>query len=402
MLTHNDKLMAMISVEEALNYIDAAKVNLETEIIPLSASLNKILAADVISPINMPPFRQSAVDGYAIRFNGSSTYRLVAEAKAGDAISRSLKSGEAIRIFTGAMVPEGTDAIVPQEDIDKENTFIKLTRNIPKQANIRPLGEQVQEGDRVLTSGQKLSPATIGFLAGLGITEVSVFRTPKVSVVVTGNELQKPGTELQKGKIYESNGIMLTMALQNMGVSTINKFTTKDNFNQTKNTIQKALEESNVLLISGGISVGDYDFVKQALKENDVEEIFYKVWQKPGKPLWFGKKGNKYVFALPGNPASALTGFYVYVTPLLNKMKGYKSGHLPRLKGESLHDFQNKKGKALFLKAYLNPDQKLEILTGQQSSMLRSFAKSNVLAYIPANIKMIKKGDIITCIKLPQ
>ncbi len=392
----------MISVEEALNYIDAAKVNLETGKIPLSASLNKILAADVISPINMPPFRQSAVDGYAVCFNGSLTYRLMAEAKAGDAISRSLNSGEAMRIFTGAMVPEGADTIVPQEDIEKENTVIKLTKKIPKQANIRPLGEQVQEGDRVLTTGQKLTPATIGFLAGLGITEVSVFKTPKVSVVVTGNELQKPGTELQKGKIYESNGLMLAMALQNMDVTSINKFSVKDNFTATKDTLNKAMDGSDLMLVSGGISVGDYDFVKQALKENGVEEIFYKVWQKPGKPLWFGKKGNKYVFALPGNPASALTSFYVYVWPLLHKMKGYISGHLPRVKGVSLHDFPNKKGKALFLKAYLNPDQKLEILTGQQSSMLRSFAKSNVLAYIPANRNMIKKGDIITCIKLPE
>jgi len=391
----------MISVDEALNHINSAKVHLTPEIVPLSKSTNKILAEDIISPINMPPFRQSAMDGYALIINNHEHYQLVAESKAGDALTQAIKEGECMRIFTGAMVPKGANTVVAQENTKKEGSRIRLSK-IPKQgANIRPIGEQVEKGDLVMKKGQKLNPASIGFLAGLGFTEVSVYKIPKVSIVVTGNELQKPGSKLQKGKIYESNAIMLEMALKNIGITNIEIFRTKDDIAQTKNTLQEALEKADVLLISGGISVGDYDFVKEALLDNQVEEIFYKVWQKPGKPLWFGKKRNKYIFALPGNPASAMTSFYIYVTPLLNKISGHKISHLKRVEAKTTTGFKNKNGKGLFLKARLNPDKTVDILDGQQSSMLHTYATSNVLAYIPPHKSEIQKDDIIECIKLP-
>lgn len=392
----------MISVEEALKLLDSQSITLKKETVSLSESLNLILAEDIVSTINMPPFRQSAMDGYAIKFSDKTVYNLIDESKAGDAKNTIVSNGEAVRIFTGAMVPEGADTVVIQEHVDRDEQTININKLPRKEANVRPIGEQVKKGDLVLQKGQKLNEATIGFMAGLGVDKVSVYKMPSVSILVTGNELQETGTPLQAGKIYESNSIMLEMALKNIGISKIKTFKTKDTFQETKNTVEKALKHSDILLISGGISVGDYDFVKNALEENKVQEIFYKVKQKPGKPLWFGKTEKKFVFALPGNPASALTGFYIYVLPLLRQLSGHQQTHLKRVKAKLINDFQNKSGRAFFLKARLEDDGTVEILHGQQSSMLHSYASSNALAFIPDGVEMAKKDDMIECIKLQR
>lgn len=394
------KIYKMISVSEALNFIDKVSVQQKTERLNLSNCLNKILAEDILSPINMPPFRQSAMDGYAIKLGVQSTYRLIDESKAGDSINTHLKEGETVRVFTGAMVPEGADTVVIQEHVERNNASITIQKQPKPNANVRPIGEQVNKGDLVLEKGQKLNEATIGFLAGLGLTEVLVYAFPKLSILVTGNELQEAGKPLKPGKIYESNAIMLEMALRNIGITDIKIFKTKDTFEETKNTITEALNSCDVLLISGGISVGDYDFVKASLEANHVDEIFYKVWQKPGKPLWFGKTKHQFVFGLPGNPASALTSFYVYVRPLLNKLSGHKNTHLKHVKAKLTEDFNNQHGKGLYLKSQLHDDGSVEILHGQQSSMLHSFASSNALVFIPADVETVSKGDLVKCIKL--
>ncbi len=299
----------MISFSEALNIIETVKSSITKTKVSVDSSLNKILAEDIISPINMPPFRQSAMDGYAIKYTNSDTYELVDESKAGDGKFIELKKGQAVRIFTGALVPDEADTVVIQEHVSRSHNSISITKLPNKFDNVRPVGEQVKKGDLVLKKGLKLNAAAIGFLSGIGISKVLVYKTPKVSIVVTGNELQESGKQLEDGKIYESNSFMLSAALKNLGISDISILKTKDTFEETKNTISKALENSNVVLISGGISVGDYDFVQEALKVNGVEELFYKVNQKPGKPLWFGQKNDQFVFGLPGNPASALVLF---------------------------------------------------------------------------------------------
>lgn len=389
----------MISFSEALNRIETVKSSITKTKVSVDSSLNKILAEDIISPINMPPFRQSAMDGYAIKYTNSDTYELVDESKAGDGKFIELKKGQAARIFTGALVPDDADTVVIQEHVTKTNNSISITKQPAKLDNVRPIGEQVKKGDVVLKKGLKLNAAAIGFLAGIGVNEISVYKTPKVSVVITGNELQESGQKLEDGKIYESNSFMLSAALSNLGISDITILKTKDSFEETKNTISKALENSNIVLISGGISVGDYDFVQEALKANGVKELFYRVNQKPGKPLWFGLKKDQFVFGLPGNPASALSCFYIYVTPLLNKISGSKSIHLPRINARSLSAYKNTTGKTLFLKGKLI-GSKVEILNGQQSSMLHSFASSNVLVRIPNDTELVNKNDEVECIIL--
>lgn len=389
----------MISVEQALDIIDSFPNTFSSEEVQLQDALNTVLFEDVVSPINMPPFRQSAMDGYAIQFSEVGKYTVVDESKAGDATNYELQPTEAVRIFTGALVPDHADTVIMQEHVERVDTFIHI-QNMPSQfANIRNTGEQIKTGDLALKKGAKLNEAAIGFLACLGITTVSVYKTPKVAILVTGNELQQPGTDLEIGKIYESNSIMLKAALQKAGIKDIKIIAVKDDYQATKMNIKNALDANDILLVSGGISVGDYDFVKEALLENDVEELFYKINQKPGKPLWFGKKQDTYVFALPGNPASALTCFYIYALPLLRKMCGYKYNPLQKVIAKSKSAIKNPSQKTLFLKANLEGEC-VEVLQGQSSAMLYTYAMSNVLICVDSETAEISIGDEVTCIKL--
>ena len=389
----------MISVQHALHIIDSTVVSLHIKRVNITNSLGSILAEDIVAPINMPAFRQSAMDGYAIIWSDQKEFTVTDESKAGDSKPISLKPFEAVRIFTGAKVPDDADTVVMQEHVDRHDH--KLTVNImPNQgANVRPIGEQVHQGDIVLKKGLKLNEAAIGFLAGLGISKIAIYKAPKVSILVTGNELQKQGKPLKEGAIYESNSVMLEMALNRFGIHNIKTFNAKDTLKATKKAIKKALDYGDILLISGGISVGDYDFVKEALNKNHVDELFYKINQKPGKPLWFGKKDQQFVFALPGNPASALTCFYVYVLPLLKKCSGFSHFHLPRIQAKINSAFKNTSGKTLFLKAY-SQEGHVSVLSSQQSSMLNTFAISNVLVTIAEDVENLEPEDKVTCINL--
>tara|TARA_R110002033_G_scaffold168662_1_gene208638 strand:- start:27195 stop:28370 length:1176 start_codon:yes stop_codon:yes gene_type:complete len=389
----------MISVKNALDIIDSFPKIYTSEKVNLQDALNLVLFENVSSPINMPPFRQSAMDGYAIKYSEQEKYTVVKESKAGDSGNHSLKVGEAVRIFTGALVPDDGDTVVMQEHVERNGDSI-LIQKMPEQfANIRKTGEQIKVGEIALKKGTKLNEAAIGFLACLGITTVTVYKIPKVTILVTGNELQKPGTDLEIGKIYESNSVMLKAVLQKSGIKDIEIIAVKDDYQETKTSIKNALEINDILLVSGGISVGDYDFVKEALLENKVEELFYKINQKPGKPLWFGKKQNTYVFALPGNPASALTCFYIYALPLIRKMCGYKNNHLQKVIAKSKSVIKNPSEKTLFLKANLEGEF-VEVLQGQSSAMLYTYAMSNVLICVASETAEIKIGEEVTCIKL--
>lgn len=382
----------MISVVEALKIIYEKTGLSRCENTDIASAYGKILAENVFSPIHMPPFRQSAMDGFALKLNGSSTYLIKGEVKAGDNSNFSLNQGEAVRIFTGAMVPDDADAIVIREHVEVDGAHVYLNKVPAVEANIRPMGEQVKKGDAVLNKGTKLNEAGIGFLAGLGISEVNVFKTPVVTLLITGNELQEPGSFLQPGCIYESNSVMLQAALRRAGISRVNIVKIKDTLDETTKAIATQLSQADVLLITGGISVGDYDFVKEALEANSVKEAFYKVNQKPGKPLWFGTKDKKLVFALPGNPAASLTCFYVYVLPALQKLSGDPGFGLQRSSAQLTSEITNTTGKSLFLKGKCEHG-KISVLTGQASSMLISFAQSNALIYVPETVQEIKVNE---------
>ena len=392
----------MIAVEEALSIVLKNRFALtETEILPLEQCLNRNLAKAVQAPIDLPRHRLSSMDGFALCIHNSNRFILKGEVKAGDAQNPDLQPGECVRIFTGAVVPDKADTVVMQEKTQRKENIVIVEPPLHQNQNIRQVGSQVKKGDFPLEKGQVLQASGLAFLRSLGFEKVEVIRNPKVTLILTGNELTNPGEPLTRGKIYESNSLLLQIALEQQGIQPQLITHVEDSIEATSNTLKNALNNSDVVLVSGGISVGDYDFVKVALEQLAVETLFYKVRQRPGKPLYFGKKENSFVFALPGNPASTLSCFYIYVVPLLIGLKGGLSEGLMRINLPLAHDFKSEEPRALFLKALLK-NRSIEILDRQHSSMIVSFAKANALVYLPEKKAALKKGDLVETILLPN
>lgn len=342
----------------------------------------------------MPPFDQSAMDGYALNSGGEQRmeYVVVAEIKAGDDASEVvLNAGEAARIFTGAMVPDSATTVAKQEITIRDGKSLTLSEACADGMNIRKCGEQYQPGDIIVSADTTLTAGTIGLIATNGIEEIEVYSKPKIHLITTGSELIKAGSNLTPGKIYESNSVMLKTAFQQFGFDVTETYV-NDNQKATEKIIEEQLEQNDLLILSGGISVGDYDFVKESLESCGVKEIFYKVKQKPGKPLYFGQSDNCTVFALPGNPASALTCYYMYVLVALQHMTGRKQPFLTRRQLSLSHDHHKKGTFTNFLKAYATEDD-VSVHSSQSSAMLSAFSTSNAILEIPAEINDCFEGE---------
>ena len=394
-------VIKMITVEEALNIIqNRTGFNQHFEAKSVQEALGYTLFENVVSPIDMPPFRQSAMDGYALNLNGNDTFNIIGVVKAGDGHQPILKKGEAVRIFTGAPVPDSANTVIMQEKISRNENTIKLDDPITINLNIRTVGEQVKKSQLALAKDTKLTPAAIGYLSSLGIKEVNVYQKPTIAIIATGNELIEPGLHLEYGQIYESNSKMLLSTLYSLKFYDVTLHKVKDDYNETLNTLDKVIKTHDLVIISGGISVGDYDFVGEALKALHVEEHFYKVNQKPGKPLFFGTKEDTYIFALPGNPAASLTCFYMYVFTALQRLMNNEFYKLPRIQVKSESLFKKHGDRPQFLKAIYNGNA-VTILEGQSSSMLQTYAICNALVFMPGEQSKIKVDDLVEVILLP-
>lgn len=385
----------MISTSEAFSILENHNCSKRVVEFPLLEARNHVLAETIYSPINMPPFRQATMDGFAIALQDSLHYEIVGEVKAGDFFTNELQIGQAVKIFTGAAVPNSAQAVIQIEKVTVTNSLLSIHERMKPEANIRQLGAQLVKGDVALEKGTMLNPAAIGFLTGLGFTKVKVFQKPYVGIIVTGNELVSAGEILSVGKVYESNAIMLQTALFDANFDRIQLYMVNDDFENTKNTLEKAIYQNDVVLVSGGISVGDYDFVGKALESLNVETLFNKVNQKPGRPLFAGKQNDKIIFALPGNPAASLTCFYVYVLPTLQKCSGVNYKYGSQLMKALADDFMVDNPRSQFLKAFISDDE-VAILSHQDSGMLNSFALANALVYLPEGNYQLLKGDKVS------
>ncbi len=390
----------MISVQEAFGKITENISKGKTEVIETKKSLGQVIANDVFSPIHMPPFNQSAMDGYALGDIDSKVYNLVGEIKAGDSSTQiHLKKGEAIRIFTGGMVPEGSVTVVKQEIVEANSNSIQLKERININQNIRPKGEQIKKDEIALKKGTVIDAGTIGYLYGIGVHQINVYTKPKTIVIATGNELTKPGEQLATGKIYESNTYTIQAALKEIGIEATIQ-TVEDDYQSTKNIIQDAIDQYDLVIMTGGISVGDYDFVGKAFNEIGVEQKFYKVKQKPGKPIYFGKKEETTVFGLPGNPAAALSCFYLYVIPAIKKHQGYTQFSLEKRELSLSNDYSKTKKLSHFLKGF-HQGKQVEVLNSQSSAMLSSFATANCLIFLEEGKEHWGKGENVDVYILP-
>ncbi|HSF52382.1 MAG TPA: molybdopterin molybdotransferase MoeA [Algoriphagus sp.] len=388
----------MVSVSIALSSISLHAEVLQPKKLPLKHCLSYYLAEDIYAPISLPPFRQSAMDGYAIKYGPAQTYKLVGESKAGDFNEFDLVANQAIRILTGARVPDLADTVVIQENIHRNGSEIRIQQMPKPFANVRSVGEQVKEGELIAKKGTKIRALQLSFLAGFGLEEVLVINKPKIAVIVTGNELQSAGTPLKPGGVYETNGLAIKSILAEQGFAIESISYVKDEIAATARAIHKSLE-ADMVLISGGISVGDYDFVKAGLEVNEVQEVFYKVNQKPARPLWFGKKDKTLVFGLPGNPASLVTCLLVYVLPALRKITSGKDFDL-NLKNGILHgDLLNPQRKSLFLAAQ-EESGIVKIMEKQACNSLGSFAETNALVYVDESVSGLKMGDPVEFIPI--
>ncbi len=290
----------MISVAEAKKIISENVTALTPVSFPLQQSVGLTLAEDVHASIDIPAFPQSSMDGYAFSFNDwqkNKKLKIAGEVAAGNNEIFALAPGNAVRIFTGAAVPPGADTVVMQEKIKTVNGELIIEDDSIQVGNsVRPKGSEIKAGALALEKGSVLSPAAIGFLAGIGVADVKVYPNPSISIIITGNELQQPGKTLQHGQVYESNSFTLKAVLQQLHIDHVEVFYATDKPEIVTSTLEKALQQSDVVLLTGGISVGDYDFVLQAANECGVEKLFHKVKQRPGKPLYFGKRNNQLVF----------------------------------------------------------------------------------------------------------
>ena len=394
----------MISVQEAKRLINENVSPLATVVFSLQQATGLVLAEDVYASTDIPAFPQSSMDGYAFSFHDwqkNKKLKIAGEVAAGSNETFLLSPGNAVRIFTGAAVPAGADTVIMQEKIKTQNGELIIEDETLQAGNsVRPKGSEIKAGALALEKGSILSPAAIGFLAGIGISAIKVYPNPSISIIITGNELQQPGQTLQHGQVYESNSFALKAILQQLHIYDVKVFYAADKPGIVSDTLNKALEQSDVVLLTGGISVGDYDFVLQAATNCHVEKLFHKIKQRPGKPLYFGKKENKLVFGLPGNPSSVLTCFYQYVIPALEKLSNRKIG-LQTLKVPLSKALQKNTGLTHFLKGFYD-GKTATPLDAQESFRLSSFAKANCLIQIDEEMTSLKEGELVNVYLLPQ
>jgi molybdopterin molybdotransferase len=393
----------MIPVSEARRLIREHTARLEPKWIPLENALRSVLASDVLSPIDMPSFPQSSMDGYAfahLSLSDNDCLTVIGTMAAGTDRALQLRTGEAVRIFTGAPLPEGADTVVMQEKSERRGDSVSFSIKPAKGENVRRPGTEALKGEVALQAGRILSPAGIGFLSGLGLKEVQAYPTPSVTILVTGDELLEPGEPLTFGRVYESNSRSLTAALRGMGVERIRKTVCRDDLDALRAMLDAEMQTSDLVLVTGGVSVGDYDHVVQAAERCGVEQVFHRVRQKPGKPLFFGVRGGRPVFGLPGNPASVLTCFHEYVRPSIERMRA-RPDATRTVRARLQQPVRKPAGLTHFLKARFEGEG-VSVLDGQESYRLNAFANANCLVVLDEETTGREAGDEVEIHPLPD
>jgi molybdopterin molybdotransferase len=314
----------LISIDEGRARVLDAVHPLDVEDAALTEALDRVVARDIASPRDVPPFDNSAMDGFAVRAGPPAELEVVGESRAGRPSPAEVGQGQAIRISTGAALPAGASAVVPVEraralDDPGERVWVDAA---DEGANVRRAGEDVRAGDVVLRKGAVLGPAELGVAASIGCDVLPCARRPRVAVLVTGDELAEPGDPLEPGHIYSSNAFALGASVERSHATLVRRSTVRDDADSTSAALERALEEADVVCVSGGVSVGPHDHVKPALRELGVAERFWGVALRPGKPTWFGSHDRALVFGLPGNPVSAMVTFQLFVRPALAALQG--------------------------------------------------------------------------------
>ena len=390
----------MLSVEDALEQILSRIKPLGTELVEVLAALGRVLAEPVVSRLELPPWPNSSMDGYAIRSEdtrgGSAELAVVGRIVAGALPPRPLRAGETMRIFTGAPLPEGADAVVPQEDVDADGERIAVPRRVDAGAHVRPAGEDIRAGDVVVGPGHVVGPAEIGLLATLGYTRARVYRRPRVAILSTGNELADLGAEPGPGQIPNTNTYSLMAQVLEAGGEPMSLGVVPDRLEAIVERVRWG-RAADVLVSSAGVSVGELDLVREALTQCGAELHLWKVAMRPGKPMTFGSIEGRPVFGLPGNPVSAMVTFELFVRPALRRMQGCVAVDRPRIVVPALEPIANPGGRRGYLRVTLARDGGGygARLTGDQGSgILRSMVLADGLAVVPPDTTVPAGGRV--------
>jgi len=395
----------MISVEEAQKIVLNAKLKPAVKKLPILEALGMIMAEDIISSDDIPIYDNSAMDGYAVRaidIKGADKSYPIRLVLAGESIQAGKISGVTvdpgfcIPIMTGAPIPSGADSVVIKEDTQRDAVSVMVFREIKKGENVRYRGEDIKKGSTVFKNGNMINPASIGVLASMGVDKVKVYGCPVIGVLATGNELIGIDGKLMAGKVRDSNSYLLSAQIKDMNVEHRRYGIARDDEELLSKNIKKALKECNILVLSGGISVGEYDLVKEVLDDLGAELIFWRVNQNPGRPLAFFKYGSKFIFGLPGNTASIMICFEMYIRPMIRKYMGYQSLLRLAVEGEAIHGFKNKSGRVNFVRAIVERkegDYVFGVAGNQKPGVSSSMVRANGIVYLPANMGDVEKGS---------
>jgi molybdopterin molybdotransferase len=408
-MTASTTRVAYAQVEELLT-LDAALAlvldrarPLEAERVQLSKAAGRFLAEAAFASVDLPPFPSSAMDGFAVR-SADTPGRLpvVERIAAGSPANRSLAAGEAMGIATGGMVPDGADAVIQYERVVEQENAIEIREPVATSANIRPVGRDIVAGGEVVPAGVQLGPAQIGALAAAGVAEVVCARRPRVAVLTTGTELREPGSPLGPGEVYESNGVMLAAQLEAEGAVVTRLAAVVDDEEEHRRALEEGLEQ-DVLVTSGGVSVGPHDLVRRVEVELGVEEVFWRVAVRPGKPVAFGVRDATLVFGLPGNPVSSLVSCELFVRPALRALQGavdpgprFAAGRLASTieRNPARDDLVRSRATVTDDGVVLDP------VSGQESHMIVRAAEADALVLVPRGDGRLAAGSVVRYLAL--
>jgi molybdopterin molybdotransferase len=388
-----------MSVAQARQFIKQFLIPVtETEVLPLMQSLGRVLAADIVSPSNVPNYNNSAMDGFAFKFSDNlKSLKVIGTAFAGKPFEGKVSAGECVKIMTGAVIPAGADTVVMQERIAIKSDRITLLDNPKPGANVRLAGEDLKIGQAVLPKGHKIKPADLGLIASLGIGEAPIYRKLKVAFFSTGDELESVGKPLAEGQIYDSNRYTLFGMLSRLGVQVSDLGNVPDDPKLLEKTLLQAAQNNDAVITSGGVSVGEADFMKALLAKHG-QVLFWKINMKPGRPLAYGKIGASHYFGLPGNPVSAMVTFYQFVQPALQAISGQVCRSAPLFKVECTETIKKATGRTEFQRGILfdeNGTWKVKPLPNQGSGVLSSMSVANCFIVLGETVGNCEVGTMV-------
>jgi molybdopterin molybdotransferase len=394
----------LLSIDEAQRLVLERAQPLAAERVALEAAAGRVLAETARSVVDLPPFASSAMDGFAVRSADTpGTLPVVARVAAGQPAPRALDPGEAMGIATGGVVPGGADAVIPFEYVYEHDNTVELSEAVASGANVRPQGGDLRAGDDVVGAGTRLGPAQLGALAAAGVAELTCGSVPRAAVLATGTELRRPGEPLGPGEVYEANGLILESQLRSAGASVERLAAVADDEDAHREALARGLEH-DVLVTSGGVSVGPHDLVRAIESELGVEEVFWRVAVKPGKPVSFGVRGRTLVFGLPGNPVSSLVGFELFVRPAVLALQGH-TDPLPRFEpGRLAAALRRSPARDQLVRARCRTGDgsvvELDPLTGQESHMIARAAAADALVLVPRGEGELEPGSAVRYLRL--